>query len=135
MTNHISYPFHSFYKGYCVICFENGIYGFSSCCLSESNKIYLLNSDYLDNAFRIDYKDKSGEIYHMTHDEFLQFLKSGELKPEFSESAMLLDNGEIRKCPLCGKPLSVKVAGKGDKAGHLFYGCSGYPRCRFTENI
>lgn len=133
MTNHISYPFHELHKGCCVICFKEN--NFSACYLSDSAKKYLSESGYLNGSYRIDYKAESGEVYHMTREEFLQFLESGELKPEFSESAMILDNGEIRKCHLCGKPLTVKVAGKGDKAGHLFYGCSGYPECRFIENI
>ena len=133
MTNHISYPFHEFHKGCCVICFKDNN-NFSACYLSDSTKKYLSESGYIDAAYRIDYRADSGEVYHMTRDEFYSFLNSGELKPEYSESAMLLDNGEIRKCPLCGKPLTVKVAGKGSNAGHLFYGCSGYPGCRFMEN-
>lgn len=133
MTNHITYPFHELRKGCCVICFDNGTY--SACYLLESTKKYLSESGYLNGSYRIDYKAESGEVYHMTREEFLQFLESGELKWEYSESVMLTDNGEIRKCPLCGKSLTVKVVGKGDKAGHLFYGCSGYPECRFIDNI
>jgi len=35
-------------------------------------------------------------------------------------------------CPLCGKPLVVRTARKGDRAGSQFLGCSGYPNCRGT---
>jgi DNA topoisomerase-1 len=34
------------------------------------------------------------------------------------------------KCPLCGKPLVVRRGKKGE-----FLGCSGYPRCSFTQNF
>ena len=35
-------------------------------------------------------------------------------------------------CPLCGKPLVVRTARKGKRAGSQFLGCSGYPNCRGT---
>jgi len=35
-------------------------------------------------------------------------------------------------CPLCGKPLVVRTARKGERAGSQFLGCSGYPNCRGT---
>ena len=133
MTNHITYPFHELRKGCCVICFENGTY--SACYLLESTKKYLSESEYLSGACRIDYRSADGETYHMTKEEFVAFVKSGELKAENSEKSMLTENGEIKKCPFCGKPLSVKVASKGKNAGKLFYGCTGYPSCRFIENI
>ncbi|MGX8704917.1 MAG: topoisomerase DNA-binding C4 zinc finger domain-containing protein, partial [bacterium] len=36
-------------------------------------------------------------------------------------------------CPRCGKPLVLRTAKKGDHAGEQFYGCSGFPGCRYTE--
>ena len=33
-------------------------------------------------------------------------------------------------CPLCGKPMVVLTARKGERAGTQFLGCSGYPKCR-----
>lgn len=35
-----------------------------------------------------------------------------------------------RKCPECGKPLSVRLGKKGK-----FVGCTGYPECKYTENL
>jgi four helix bundle suffix protein len=35
-------------------------------------------------------------------------------------------------CPLCGKPLVVRTARQGARAGSQFLGCSGYPNCRGT---
>lgn len=37
-------------------------------------------------------------------------------------------------CPRCGSKLVLRVAKKGALAGHEFYGCSNYPKCRYTEN-
>ncbi|HWU39979.1 MAG TPA: four helix bundle suffix domain-containing protein, partial [Candidatus Acidoferrum sp.] len=33
-------------------------------------------------------------------------------------------------CPLCGKPMALRTARKGNKAGLQFWGCSGYPKCK-----
>lgn len=38
-------------------------------------------------------------------------------------------------CPWCGGRLIVRTAKRGDNAGKMFYGCSNYPKCRYTRNI
>lgn len=38
-------------------------------------------------------------------------------------------------CPRCGNELVVKVAKKGANKGNKFYGCSSYPKCRFTKSV
>jgi len=35
-------------------------------------------------------------------------------------------------CPRCGGQLVLRTASKGPNAGSQFYGCSNYPKCRFT---
>lgn len=40
-----------------------------------------------------------------------------------------LGNIEVRKCPLCGKPMRKIQYAKG-----VFWGCSGYPECQHKEN-
>lgn len=37
-------------------------------------------------------------------------------------------------CPTCGAELVKRAAKKGQNAGSTFYGCSKYPKCRFTKN-
>ena len=42
---------------------------------------------------------------------------------------------ESRKvCPKCGKGLVLRTAGKGKNQGQQFYGCMGYPHCKYTES-
>jgi four helix bundle suffix protein len=36
-------------------------------------------------------------------------------------------------CPLCGKPMAVRTARQGSRAGSRFRGCSAYPQCRGTR--
>ena len=38
-----------------------------------------------------------------------------------------------RLCPRCGKPLILRTAKRGPNAGKQFYGCSGYPACKYTQ--
>ena len=38
-------------------------------------------------------------------------------------------------CPKCGSRLVLRTAKKGDHAGDQFYGCSAFPKCRYTKNI
>ena len=38
-------------------------------------------------------------------------------------------------CPRCGKPLILRTAKKGSNAGNQFYGCSGFPKCRFIRDL
>ena len=61
---------------------------------------------------------------------------TGEQKEKAKES----DPAEKREdqplfCPRCGKELVLRTAKKGSRAGEQFYGCSGYPNCRFTKTL
>lgn len=38
-----------------------------------------------------------------------------------------------RRCPRCGEELVVREARRGARAGSRFWGCAGYPRCKYTE--
>ena len=42
------------------------------------------------------------------------------------------NQSEKKPCPTCGKPLVLRTARKGSKAGSQFWGCSGYPECKTT---
>lgn len=40
-----------------------------------------------------------------------------------------------RVCPQCGARLVLRTARRGENAGNKFWGCSSFPKCRFTENL
>lgn len=52
---------------------------------------------------------------------------------EIRDEKKRMDNS-IREgiCPKCGGKLVLRTAGKGPNAGTKFYGCSNYPKCKFT---
>lgn len=40
-----------------------------------------------------------------------------------------------KRCPVCQKKMFVKLARRGSTKGKHFWGCSGYPDCRYTEDF
>ncbi|MBS4696781.1 NERD domain-containing protein [Aeromonas allosaccharophila] len=38
-------------------------------------------------------------------------------------------------CPRCGNQMVLRTAKRGDNKGNQFWGCSGYPKCRFIVNL
>jgi restriction system protein len=38
-------------------------------------------------------------------------------------------------CPNCGKPMALRTARKGQKAGQPFWGCTGFPDCKGTRLV
>lgn len=54
-----------------------------------------------------------------------------------NENATTDDNTEPQKklCPRCVAELIVCTAKKGNNVGEQFWGCSAFPKCRYTENI
>ena len=38
-----------------------------------------------------------------------------------------------KKCPKCGKPLVKRISKRGENKGQEFWGCSGFPYCRYSE--
>lgn len=52
-------------------------------------------------------------------------------KPDFSP----IQRGVSGACPNCGGQLVLRQAKKGAAAGRAFYGCSNFPKCKYTKNI
>lgn len=40
----------------------------------------------------------------------------------------------LAECPRCGSELVERVARRGNNAGKKFIGCSGFPKCRYTQS-
>jgi restriction system protein len=69
-------------------------------------------------------------------------ISTGRLKPSLATNREHVrhlqaraDVTADRKCPKCGNALSVKTAKTGARAGRQFWGCSQFPKCRFTQEI
>lgn len=51
------------------------------------------------------------------------------------EKDMVLEEPQSLKCPKCGKALVLRTAKRGANNGKQFYGCSGYPKCRYIQEL
>jgi len=40
-----------------------------------------------------------------------------------------------RNCPKCSSRMVIRTARRGRRAGSQFWACSGYPRCKYTQNV
>lgn len=89
----------------------------TGCDIAKKDLISLLTDDvtYLNGKeFVLDIKNKF-------------FIREKEVKQNLKTVESL--------CPKCGKELIIRVAGKGENKGNKFYGCSNFPKCRYTEKI
>ncbi len=50
----------------------------------------------------------------------------------FDPEALAVLNGSRKICPKCESEMVLRTVGRGIGAGQQFWGCSAYPRCRFT---
>ena len=75
--------------------------------------------------------DKATKTAHIDSIEKRFSDKSVETKDGNEEK--ITDDNKI--CPKCGQVLVLRTAKKGENVGKSFYGCSGFPKCRYIENI
>ncbi len=52
-----------------------------------------------------------------------------------AESEKVPANEVKQICPRCGGELVMRTVRRGENAGTLFYGCSNFPKCRYTKSI
>ena len=84
---------------------------------------------------RSDYDAKYEELLKETASTDAQTVSESAAKScDPSTAVPKPSNGEEpRICPRCGKPLVLRIAKKGEHVGNRFYGCSGYPKCRYID--
>lgn len=72
--------------------------------------------------------------------QFLLYYHSPRLTPLSPEiapppPAQKCESATNRLCPRCGSPLVIRTAKKGKHVNKSFWGCSAFPKCRYTEAI
>lgn len=75
-------------------------------------------------------------------DQVFNAIAAGRLKPSMATNREHVrhlqkrsDPTASRLCPKCGSVLVVRSRKSGDNAGNQFWGCSQYPKCRFTQPL
>jgi hypothetical protein len=52
-----------------------------------------------------------------------------------TESTSIKTEGKPPICPICGIPMAIKIARRGQYAGEPFWGCTNYPKCEHIVNL
>jgi predicted RNA-binding Zn-ribbon protein involved in translation (DUF1610 family) len=86
---------------------------------------------------RLTHADQALKEQHIEdiNEKYKKPAQSVTQKPTVVSSAP--ENSEILDplvCPKCGGKLILRTARQGTNAGRKFYGCSNYPKCRYTRN-
>lgn len=121
----------------------------------ESNKIFSVIVFTGDSTFKtkmpgnvkhgisyIDYiKSKTHKIISQKEvAEIISSIESDRLSQSFKTNrehvkhvkSIIKEKEQNNICPKCGSRLVFRVAKKGANEGNQFYGCSNYPKCRYT---
>jgi predicted RNA-binding Zn-ribbon protein involved in translation (DUF1610 family) len=77
--------------------------------------------------------------------EITNKIESGRLTPSFKTNREHVahvknivaekENNNVNVCPKCGSSMVVREAKKGQNIGKKFWGCSGFPKCRYIAEI
>lgn len=92
--------------------------GFASCIRSFRDPI-LSDEQVRTVCRRIEAEIRASSA--ATNRQHVRALRARELSPA------------SRKCARCGKPMVMRTTRNGPNAGRRFWGCSGYPKCRYTH--
>lgn len=78
----------------------------------------------------------SGEMVEQLY-EMLEPLTHADSATKQAHIDAIQENKQAAEalCPQCGAKLILRTAKKGVNAGNQFYGCSAFPKCRYTRNI
>jgi len=75
--------------------------------------------------------------------EIISSIESGRLSQSFKTNRehvkhvknIIKEKEQKNLCPKCGSELVLRIAKKGANAGNQFYGCSNYPKCKYTAQV
>ena len=85
---------------------------------------YTGDAKHLADKHRIEFLDETG---------LAKMLEATDARSDPAALEILRDSRKL--CPKCEREMVLRTASKGPGAGERFWGCSGYPRCRFTLRL
>lgn len=73
----------------------------------------------------------------------ISLIESGRLSKTFKTHKghvehvknIFIEKEDFNACPKCGSKLVLRIAKQGVNKGNEFYGCSNYPRCKYTTSF
>jgi hypothetical protein len=114
----------------------------SSICNQASDTV--LDSEWLDCVYSILYPytqvSEQTKAHHASQAQSHTFESTRSRESHFSgwhqEKAFYsASSPNTPICPQCGAFLEVRTAKNGRNAGSRFWGCSAFPKCRYTRNL
>jgi hypothetical protein len=63
------------------------------------------------------------------------FLKKRRSNNQKGSKKILLQTASRNLCTKCGGEMVLRIAQKGPNPGLKFWGCSNFPKCRFTKTL
>lgn len=118
--------------------------------IAFSNRCELKSVDYYSNDVFVCYRDQINRVINNVWKTTPDCLSESEIKEIKNKLSRNVVDKAIRKqhieqirnkftrtdiCPVCGANLVLRTARSGPNAGNKFYGCSNYPKCRYTKNV
>jgi predicted RNA-binding Zn-ribbon protein involved in translation (DUF1610 family) len=95
----------------------------------------------MDRGYATYFKSKAVPLFSLEEvEQIVGAIKTGILPRTWATRNAHIESLRERHastttCPKCGKPLVLRIAKSGKHAGSQFYGCSGFPACRFMKNV
>lgn len=105
----------------------------------NSNDVLILQTNQLKrylSVVRTTYPDVLSvtEVDSITN-KLSQYASSDEEAKQAHLNSLRERYSSTETCPWCGGKLVMRTAKKGQNAGRQFYGCSNYPKCKYTKNL
>lgn len=78
---------------------------------------------------------KLDEVSKTLHTSNVHNSASSRNDRQNTTSSSWFESENLFVCPKCGGDLVVRIVKKGPNIGRQFYGCSNYPKCKYTRNL
>ncbi len=106
----------------------------------EDKDIVVINRDEMNYTIRCFWDDNKDII---SDEEVMELYNKLKVLTNVDEATRIKHINDIDKkvsknlkiCPICNRELIVRTAKRGQHVGKKFYGCSGYPACKYTKDI
>jgi restriction system protein len=104
----------------------------------KANTVIIIISGYFTTEAERFAEDKPIEL--INGPKLAELIKNNQLGQTKTASPLLAQNttspiatAPLVACPKCNHDLVIRTAKQGKNEGQQFYGCSSYPKCRFTK--
>lgn len=89
----------------------------------------------LANFFISQHKVNSVDYAEKYRKQLEEAMANDKEEVSTSEEVNSSKPAETPTCPVCGAPMVLRTAQRGDNKGGQFYGCSKFPKCRGIRNL